>query len=498
TASNLPGLTTDNFYQVDEHTVTTVWFDATGLGESLANNTVIYNLMVMVDSQVDTCVELGFVAAPVASQVVGIMAGEVAEVPFELINGEICTNESVDVTGNIARETGSAVPGVQIGVSNFEKTPTTNIDGDYLIEKLRLGNDFEITPTLNTPLLESVSTFDIVLINRHILGTRPLDSPYKHIAADINKSGAITVFDLVLIQRAILGLNSNFPGNSAWRFIPKAYEFMDPNNPLAEDFPESISLTNLRTNQNAQDFIAVKVADVSYSVADNIGTSTPRSTEVLTLAISNQAYKAGDIIEVPVTTKDLNRLSGFQLEVDFDVTGLDLTAINPNEAIGISTNNIGLKHLNQGKLQMIWLEATSIKEAATTTLFTLQFKAKTAGKLNTALELSNRYLVSEAYAKDLGIGGIQLAFEENTLIAPTELNIYPNPTSGLLNVAFANAKQENVQLALYNLTGQLVKEWTNITDNQVQLDLSKEINGTYLLMLKRADGVEVKRLVLNR
>jgi len=133
-----------------------------------------------------------------------------------------------------------------------------------------------------------------------------------------------------------------------------------------------------------------------------------------------------------------------------------------------------------------------------TTLFTLQFKAKTAGKLNTVLQLSNRYLVTESYTKDLGIGQVQLVFEANESIAPTELNIYPNPTSGLLNVAFANTKQENVELALYNLTGQLVKEWTNITNDKVQLDLSKEVNGTYLLMLKRADGVEVKRLVLNR
>ena len=106
-------------------------------------------------------------------------------------------------------------------------------------------------------------------------------------------------------------------------------------------------------------------------------------------------------------------------------------------------------------------------------------------------------MTTESYSKDLGIGAIQLVFETKEQIVPMELNIYPNPTSGLLNIAFANEKQENVQLALYNLTGQLVKEWTNITDNQVQLDLSKEINGTYLLMLKRADGVEVKRLVLN-
>ena len=96
---NLAGLSLDNFYQVDDHTVTTVWFDATGLGQNLPNNTVIYNLMVMIDSQVDTCIGLSFVESPVASQVVGIMVDEVAEVPFDLMNGEICTNESVEVSG---------------------------------------------------------------------------------------------------------------------------------------------------------------------------------------------------------------------------------------------------------------------------------------------------------------------------------------------------------------------------------------------------------------
>ena len=492
-ASNLAGLTSDNFYQVDDHTVTTVWFDATSSGQTLPNNTVIYNLMVMVDSQVDTCIELSFVESPVASQVVGIMVDEVAEVPFELINGEICTNESVVVTGNIARETGTAVPGVQIGVSNFEKTPTTDIDGNYLVEKLPIGNDYVITPALNTPLLESVSTFDIVLINRHILGTRPFDSPYKHIAADINQSGTITVFDLVLIQRAILGLNSNFPGNTAWRFIPKAYEFIDPNNPLDEDFPESINLTALSDNLANIDFIAVKTADVSY----NILTPTGRNIEKLTLNLENQAYKAGEIIEVPVTSKDLNNLSGFQLELDFNANELALMEVNTNKAIGIDANNIGLKHISQGKVQMVWV-APDIELEASTTLFTLKFQAKSTGQLSSALQLSNRYLFSESYSKELGIGEIQLAFETSPATKPREFMIYPNPTKGIVNISFSNPKQESLQLSLYNLTGQLVKEWTSITGTASQLDLNQELSGTYLLMLKRSDGVEVKRLVLNK
>lgn len=499
TTGDLAGLTNDNFYQVDDHTITTVWFDASGVGQNLANNTVIYNLMVMVDSQVDTCVELSFVESPVVSQVVGIMVDEVAEVPFELVNGEICTNESVDVTGNIARETGSAVPGVQIGVSNFTKTPTTDIEGNYLIEKLPLGNDYEITPALNTPLLESVSTFDIVLINRHILGTRLFDSPYKHIAADINQSGTITVFDLVLIQRAILGLNNNFPGNAAWRFIPRDYEFIDPNNPLDEDFPESITLTNVAENITGQDFVAVKIADVSYNVPGSslttIGTS--RNDNQLTLNLANQSFEMGDIIEIPITSEDLSNISGFQLELDFATTDLMLADIQGNKSIGLDANNIGLKRINQGKIQMSWI-SPNVEFTQASPLFTLQFKAKTSGELSDVLQLTNRYLTSEAYTTNLEVGKVQLVFGENDLATTAPLSIYPNPSTGILNVDFANPADEKVQLGLYNLTGQLVKEWNNITDTSIQLDLNNHLNGTYLVILRKADGVEVKRLVLNR
>jgi hypothetical protein len=38
---------------------------------------------------------------------------------------------------------------------------------------------------------------DLVLISKHILGLEPLNSPYKMIAADANKSNSITTFDIV-------------------------------------------------------------------------------------------------------------------------------------------------------------------------------------------------------------------------------------------------------------------------------------------------------------
>ena len=54
--------------------------------------------------------------------------------------------------------------------------------------------------------------FDLVLISKHILGNEAqFDSPYKYIAADINKSGSITAFDMVQLRQLILNITTEYP-----------------------------------------------------------------------------------------------------------------------------------------------------------------------------------------------------------------------------------------------------------------------------------------------
>ncbi|MEZ4931408.1 MAG: hypothetical protein R2788_04655 [Saprospiraceae bacterium] len=59
-----------------------------------------------------------------------------------------------------------------------------------------------------------------------------LDSPYKMIAADANKSNSITTFDLVQIRKLILFINTDLPNNTSWRFVDKAYAFSNPAEPV--------------------------------------------------------------------------------------------------------------------------------------------------------------------------------------------------------------------------------------------------------------------------
>lgn len=169
------------------------------------------------------------------------------------------------VSGNVRKENGSPAPNVAARLAGQGNFPILTDDmGNYAIGGLAAQEDYTLTMKRNGDDLNGVSTFDLLLINKHILGVEPFDSPYKRIAADVNNSQSITTLDMILLRRLILGLDVGFPGQASWRFIPADYVFSDPENPWQEDFPEQITIQGLPANGLAgQDFIAVKIGDVN-------------------------------------------------------------------------------------------------------------------------------------------------------------------------------------------------------------------------------------------
>lgn len=167
--------------------------------------------------------------------------------------------------GHIMTEDGEPVAGVAVAVSGLASSVgTTDADGLFMFYNLTNGVDYAFTPRLNEAPLNGVSTFDMILISRHILGIQPLGSPYKRIAADTNGSGHITALDLIQLRRMILGIENSFGHIDSWRFVEAAYTFPDPADPWLEPFPEAIFLNGLTAGFNSdQDFVAIKIGDVS-------------------------------------------------------------------------------------------------------------------------------------------------------------------------------------------------------------------------------------------
>lgn len=123
-------------------------------------------------------------------------------------------------------------------------------------------SDVTITPTKDSDPLNGVSQFDIALLRQYIQSGTLLPSPYLWIAADANNDQVIDSLDVIECQRLLLGLYVELPNNSSWRFVDKNYVFPWPN-PLAQPFPESVTINSGSLPAAPIEFVAVKICDLS-------------------------------------------------------------------------------------------------------------------------------------------------------------------------------------------------------------------------------------------
>ncbi|MDX2069237.1 MAG: dockerin type I domain-containing protein [Haliscomenobacter sp.] len=181
-----------------------------------------------------------------------------------------CTviTEPLTIGGTISTEGNYNIQGVMVSISgSLSQTFTTNTNGSYSFIIFQSGGEYTITPKLDKNPLNGVSTFDLLLIQKHILGIQALNSPYKMIAADVNNSKSITTLDLIQLRKLILGLDLQFLNNTSWRFVDAAYIFPNPTNPWAGKFPEEVYI-NKTTSRNGN-FVAIKIGDINASAKVN-------------------------------------------------------------------------------------------------------------------------------------------------------------------------------------------------------------------------------------
>lgn len=127
------------------------------------------------------------------------------------------------------------------------------------------GDLLTVSAEKNTNPLNGVSGADVVALQKHLLGIEPFHSPYQYLAADVNLSGTVTTFDLVLIRRLILGAIPEFPGGRSWRFVPEDFVFPASGNPLAPLPPEQIVVERHLDTDSQFRFIGVKLGDINFS-----------------------------------------------------------------------------------------------------------------------------------------------------------------------------------------------------------------------------------------
>ncbi len=262
--------------------------------------------------------------------------------PIDSVFSIMPPTNSTLITGAIKTEEGLGINKVEVCNQPLQ---TTDANGEYAILFGAPCLASGIAPVRNDDPLNGVSTFDLVLINKHILGLDTLESPYKLIAADANKSRSITTFDIVTLRKLILGIDTVLPNSNAWRFIPADYTFPNPLNPFSTIFPEAATPT-LPAQPPAQpiavNFTGLKVGDVNGSALPAMaGPVQERWQGEWPLSLQDRDFKTGEVFEV-IFSAEWEKIVGAQFTISFDPKVLDLQRIE-SLAAGISPNNFGVE-----------------------------------------------------------------------------------------------------------------------------------------------------------
>lgn len=389
---------------------------------------------------------------------------------------EVCTDYHPAISGTAQNLIGQTV------VLNFDlfQMPDTLLVGSslnaepynyYFFNDLMLFGNYFVKPRLeSSDLTNGVNTYDLILISRHILNLEPLNTPFKLIAADVNRSGTVSTFDIVTLRKAILGTLNAFPNNNpSWRFIPRSFLFPAIDNPFATQFPEQINLSSVYNLTENADFYAIKIGDVDYTAAPNpMTTLDDRDAPVgMELYLAEKESKEG---WTPLYVHANEPLLGFQFALEVSKNTLFRPVLVDDEHVSLDENVLSINCENpiQQTAQPILLGWLS-------------------GTMEWPKIIQTSTLKSEAYTMNGQERSILMRPLEQEASTQQQIRIQPNPFSSQFRLDFATEKE--VDLIITNINGvpfYTQKMEVAIGSKSITIDTQNWPSGIYFATFKDA------------
>lgn len=167
--------------------------------------------------------------------------------------------QSTDLSGLISNADGKIVQNLEVQLLDDQgqliATQTTD-DGYFFFEGLPSGYDYTLQfDKAGTPL-NGLSTLDMVMISRHLIGVAPLDSELKIRAADIDGNGQVSITDVLYLRQLVLAIVKELPHQRNWLFV--AEDGTPPNSVQANSFTYAVNGDTMERN-----FTIQKVGDLN-------------------------------------------------------------------------------------------------------------------------------------------------------------------------------------------------------------------------------------------
>ena len=451
----------------------------------------------------------GFPLSPVSHQI----TGEIHTEPLD--NNECIEEVTVTAVSQEPIPVGQLTRTTYTACIHEDPLDTTSpiVSPHYQVCIIPDFTKYRVTPVKDDNPLNGVSTFDLVLINKHVLGIEPLNSPYKMIAADANNSASITTFDVVELRKLILGIYTKLPANTSWRFVEEDFIFPNPANPFNDygggNTPnhEWLDVTPDFNHAPAAEanFIGIKIGDVNTNAVANALVGAPTTS----VRFPKQFTDKGKYVTIPVTYTGDSPLEAYQLGLHFDPNLLEWAGVSPGNVPGYTTENFGFTQVRQGNIRTLWMADPldpdqSVKPGAI--LFYLKFRVKrNVPESDQLLHTDDKVLPNQAWSKSgttFAVTSGQVA--EDRLDTPNAeaaftVNCQPNPTNDAVRFNISGINSGKAVLHLYGAFGNM------ILDKETELHYgTNEINvqevaalpaGVYLWQMRTPRGQTQGRLI---
>ena len=374
-------------------------------------------------------------------------------------NSDTCTDGNqmmVSIGGQIKTLEGEEIKNVMTtieeGSAQMDDMDMTDEQGIYVFDELPEDRTYRITPQKSGDFLEGLSTVDIIVLQRHILGVEYLDSPYKVIAADVSWDDKVNGQDLFELRRFLLGEIDSFTSGPSWRFVDESYGFADPLKPFPID--EEITLQALSESENLEnDFVGVKVGDVDVSLElgliDNDNNRSRARDYQLFYTLEAMSSEHEDLI--PVYSNDVGIIQGFQFALELSEG--KITDVLPG-SVDLESHHYHMK--DDRTIAMSW---NSIEGAVTNKSIPLFYLSVTDMDMNAfALSLHKQAPAAEIYLTDKLITKIpSLSLDDRDGIG--QFTLYqnePNPFKEWTEIGFYLPESQEVDLSFYTVEGELI------------------------------------------
>ncbi len=369
---------------------------------------------------------------------------------------------------------------------------TTSETGIYAFQDLETMVEYTITPSYDDANYHNgITTLDILLIQKHILGLATLSSPYKILAADVDNNEKINGLDIIQIRKLLLGVYDEFPSGKNWLFVDGSQEFEDNFKPWP--YNESV---NFVADQSYGDvnFIMVKSGDVNLSRTTNlVENELVTRTEPLELEYEWTEVDGQHLWSLYASEDAL--VNGFQIELEVqDIENFE----RMNSALDIAENAV---FVEDNVIRVSWSGASA--QRVDGALLELNFGAVTPiqiaeeGRFNSEIYLATQGTIE---VKEISLRGEEIEPEVYTTRVHQNR---PNPFYDRTEIVVELALADNLKLEIHDMNGRLMMTKTMSLEagvhslwlNNNEVGGSSE-GGVYVYTVSGTFGQISKRMII--